>query len=851
MTPEIKQLKNGLKTLFINTPGGTASTVQMWFRAGSALEDKTNLGIAHFLEHMFFKGTKKRPGLEMTHEIESFGGEVNAFTSFDYTCYYINSPQKHLVKSIDILLDMVSNPQFLEKDLPGEKGVVQEEYLRYLDHPSQFNFMTLHKNYFSSGYNTPILGTPETIANFSLEQLRKFRETNYSLHNMLLVVGGDLQQRTEVEKLIESYSFPKGEKTHFPAFKIESDKEICLNQKHVNNASVTFCIQAPDYNDKKAALEEVAMSCFGHGETSRLYQNLVIKSSIADNVSVSSMYFQSAGSHFLKISLPPKNIKKALDAFIVSVQEALEGFSAQDIQKIKAQYLASKIYEKETLESYAFSLGHNFAQNGNIHCDEEFVSNIKQAQQSEINSAFQTIFKSPVKLTIQLPEEATSGPVLKLAASFLTQLKKASSSTKIIKKKGITQSKFDQQLTLTQIKKGIRLLYRYNPISPTFNMQVYLKSGLSNETKTTNGVHHMISSLLTCGHHQVDRNELKNFLENTSTTLNGFSGRNAYGLNMHGISENFASLVEHFFSSLLKPSFEQKDFKLEKEMTIRALHNLQKDPVKRLFEQVNLTMFNQHAYAMSLLGSKTTLNSFNNGKLLKSHLKNLNEKEILFTYCGSQSYEEVCSIIEDKIEHLKPRKEGRTPLAKINYKQKTHAYAMPGEQAHLFIGVPCQGGMTVENLCLKMLTTHLSGQSSKLFYELRDQKGLCYSVQPILFNAWDAGYWGIYIGTSNAKRKEATVAIHEILAEIKKDGLTREQFDKIKTMIEGQNQLSLQCNEDYANTFSVPLLHHEPLDHFFIQNQLTSDLKYEDFNKKIKSILNRKMTELSFGKLDS
>ena len=849
MTPEMKQLKNNLKTLFINTPGGTASTVQMWFRAGSALETDDNLGIAHFLEHMFFKGTQKRPGLEMTREIETFGGEVNAFTSFDYTCYYINSPQKHLTKSLDILLDMVSNPQFLEKDLPGEKGVVQEEYLRYLDHPSQFNFMNLQKAFFTEGYNSPILGTQETIANFSIEQLKQFREKNYSLANMLLVVGGDLTDQTQVEKIIEGYSYPTGVATKFPAFGIKSEDPICVNQKHVNNASITFCIQSPDYNEKSAAIEEVALSCLGHGETSRLYQNLVIKSSLADNVSVSSMYFQSAGAHFMKVSMPPKNIKKVLDTLLIAIKDGLKGFNAQDIKKIKEQYLASKIYEKETLESYAFSLGHNFAQNGNIHCDDEFVANIKNAERIDINKAIVKIFNSPIKLTIQLPEEVKPEPIKKQAKVFLGQLQKIAQMNHSEKIKGVTRSEFDKQLSLTRLKKGIRFLYRYNPISPTFNFQVYIKSGLTNETKRNNGIHHMISSLITCGHHQAGRNELKSFLENTSTSLNGFSGRNAYGLNMHGLSVNFETLSEHFFSSLFKPTFATPDFKLEKELTIRALHNLQKDPVKRLFEQVNLAMFYKHPYSLSLLGSKQTLNTFTCPSLLKAHLKNLNTREVLFTYCGNLSYDEVLSTIELKIQHLKERPESKSALAKIAYKPKSMAMNMPGEQAHLFIGVPCLGGMTPENLCLKMLTTHLSGQSSKLFYELRDQKGLCYSVQPILFNAWDAGYWGIYIGTSNNKKKEASEAILEILQEIKKDGLSREEFDKIKLMIEGQNQLSLQCNEDYANTFSVPVLHHEPLDHFFIQNKLTDDLKYEDFNKKIKAVLSRKISEISIGKL--
>ena len=107
-----KVLDNGLETLFINSPGSKAASVQIWFRAGSALEKKKDFGIAHFLEHMFFKGTQKRPGAKIAREVESYGGEINAFTSFDYTCYYINTPSTQIKKTIEILMDMVANPLF-------------------------------------------------------------------------------------------------------------------------------------------------------------------------------------------------------------------------------------------------------------------------------------------------------------------------------------------------------------------------------------------------------------------------------------------------------------------------------------------------------------------------------------------------------------------------------------------------------------------------------------------------------------------------------------------------------------------------------------------------------------------
>ena len=191
---------NNLTTFFINSPGSNTATAQIWFNAGSSLENKEDYGIAHFLEHMFFKGTQKYPDIQLAKTIESFGGEINAFTSFDYTCYYINSPSNNLNDSIDVLLDMVSNPNFLDKDIEPEKQVVFEEYRRSIDNPSQYNFFKIQKNCFQGGYKHPILGTENHIKKFSRNQLISFRNKFYNTSNAFLVIAGDLSKKDSIIK---------------------------------------------------------------------------------------------------------------------------------------------------------------------------------------------------------------------------------------------------------------------------------------------------------------------------------------------------------------------------------------------------------------------------------------------------------------------------------------------------------------------------------------------------------------------------------------------------------------------------------------------------------------------------
>ena len=486
MHHDLQELNNNLKTLFVNWPGSSAASIQFWFRAGSALEKKEDYGIAHFLEHMFFKGSDKRPGSQIAKDIESIGGEINAFTSFDYTCYYINVPNKYLKKGTEILLDMVSNPKFDKNEIIPEKGVVFEEFRRSLDNPGQFAFHELQKKFFRNGYNHPILGGANTIKNFSKNQLANFRKKHYNLSNSMLIVAGNLKGHKSIPKLIESFSFPKGVKSKFPKFELFSKPKVQVHKKDVKNAQLTIIIQAPEYLSNKSASEDLAINCLGHGESSRLFKGLVMESALTNSSSSSTLFMSKGGVHFIKISFPYKNFDKLESTLYKIIKENLtNGFENKEVQKIKNQYLSSKVYDKETLEAYAFSFGHSYAQNGDIYSEEKFINLIEKVETQEVNNALKDIFSRPVHIALQIPESEHLSKaeikIKKLQKKLETLKEVNNKETDKSPKKNVQKSNFDPLVKLIEVKKGIKLLYRYNQMSPTFVLQAFLKGGLSEE----------------------------------------------------------------------------------------------------------------------------------------------------------------------------------------------------------------------------------------------------------------------------------------------------------------------------------------------------------------------------------
>ncbi len=846
-------LKNSMKVLFVNTPGSTSGSVQMWFRAGSALENQSNQGIAHFLEHMFFKGTKKRPGAKMTMEIESFGGEVNAFTSFDYTCYYINFPANKLENSVDILLDMVTDPMFKNEDIVPERGVVYEEYLRGLDNPDRFAFGELQHQCFPAGYKHLIIGRESTIKNFSKEQLIEFRNSNYNSSNALLIVAGDLKKKDRIVNIIEKYKLPNGPKSLFPKFNLKKNGTIKSHKKDVTLTTITIAINATPFDHKETPARDLAMYILSLGQTSRLYKDLVLDDSKANSVSSSTMYLNSGATHFLKVNCPHKNIQSVLVTLKNTLLKAIkEGFTNEEVERIKNQYIASKIYEQETVEQFALNLGSSFAQNGDVESENKLIERVKQVSTATVNSALVKIFTSEFHINAQLPKGKSlekTNKQLKTFSDDFHRLIRALLNDKESGVKAIT-SKYDENLKLVHLKKGVKLLYRKNSMTPTFVLQAHIKGGLAFETQKNNGIYSLLASTIGKGYGDVSYDDLRVSLENSSASLSGFSGKNAYGISMHGQTKDVTTLTKHFFGTLLAPTFPQKLFDHDKEITLRIIESSKKDPAKLCFNEFTKTIFQKHPYSMSTLGEESTVQTIRRDDLESLHRKNIAEKDILLTCCGDLDLEDIISIFEPYLSDIPEKKNiSLAKNKKLTFdKAVRQDIKLDREQTHLFTGFIIPGLDEAKNISLKMLTTYLSGQSSELFTLLRDELGLCYAVQPVFFNALEAGHWGIYMATGTTQVDTSLAEIKKLMEKYQTKGISKKEFSRIKVMMSGQNSVNIQTNDDYAGIYSVPELHGFGMDFHHETQSKIEELVYDDFQKDIEEFLSSKWTTVTVGR---
>ena len=200
---KLTKLKNGMRVLLVPNKHVDSVNVSIFFRVGSRCEEENIAGISHFLEHMFFKGTKKRPKAKNISEaVDSVGGQMNAFTSYEYTGYWIKVAKRHTELAVDVLSDMMIGSKFVQKELDQERNVIKEEMKMYEDNPDYYIWRVWNKVlYGEQGLGRDISGTREALDNVNHSEMVDYRNNYYSVANGLLVVVGNYTENSMMTML--------------------------------------------------------------------------------------------------------------------------------------------------------------------------------------------------------------------------------------------------------------------------------------------------------------------------------------------------------------------------------------------------------------------------------------------------------------------------------------------------------------------------------------------------------------------------------------------------------------------------------------------------------------------------
>lgn len=348
MTVNLTTLDNGIRVVTDEIDHVKSISCGAWFSAGTRHETETENGIAHLLEHMAFKGTSKRSAYDISVEIESVGGYLNAYTSRETTAYYARALSQHLPLCIDILSDILQNSTFEENELEHEKGVVLQELGQAKDTPDDIIFDYFQEECYPQqpmGYS--ILGTEESVKSIQSEDLKNFIHQKYTPENMVFSASGQIKH-DEIVKLVEQ-SFknlnPSKQQDFQQANYVGKTK---FDIKPLEQAHVLIGTEAINYYDPLYFPLMIYSMILGGGMSSRLFQEIREKRGMVYSIFTTTAIFKDSGTFGIYAGTGVEELKQLTPLIAQELEKACKGFLDDEIQKAKSQLKASLLMGLES-----------------------------------------------------------------------------------------------------------------------------------------------------------------------------------------------------------------------------------------------------------------------------------------------------------------------------------------------------------------------------------------------------------------------------------------------------------------------------------------------------------------------
>ncbi|AOR23288.1 M16 family metallopeptidase [Clostridium taeniosporum] len=389
-------LNNGLRVITEKIDHLNSVSVGIMIQNGSRNESEELNGISHFIEHMFFKGTKKRSAKQIVEEIENVGGQINAFTSKEATCYYIKALNTHLDLGLDLLSDMILNSKFDEEEIEKEKGVIIEEVNMSQDSPEDVLDDKHSETVFGTNpLSYPILGTMSKIKSFTREKILNFISEKYTPYNSVISVCGKFDE-DELKKLIEScFGSWKSSKKYIPKYNtpiIHCDSGYI--NKDIEQLHISLGLKGLPYRDKNSYPLVLLNNVLGGGASSILFQKVREELGLCYTIYSYLQPFQGIGTINIYTGLSKNYADKALDVINREVIKfANNGITKKQLEISKEKIKATYILGLESTSSRMFANAKSYLFTNNVFTEDEVIERIDAIDENDIQNVLDECFK--------------------------------------------------------------------------------------------------------------------------------------------------------------------------------------------------------------------------------------------------------------------------------------------------------------------------------------------------------------------------------------------------------------------------------------------------------------------------
>lgn len=409
MTLRLHTLKNGFRIVTETMPGLKSASVGIWVGAGGRHEAAPENGIAHFLEHMAFKGTQKRTALQIAEEIEDVGGYINAYTSREMTAYYARCLSADVPRALDVISDIVLNPIFADEDIETERHVILQEIGQANDTPDDIIFDWLHEvSYPGQAFGRTILGPEDKVAGFGRADLRAFVGRHYGPDRMILSAAGGIDHAAivaEAEKIFGALPPVGAFAADAAGFKGGERREV----KDLEQAHFALNLEAPGYRDPLVYTAQIWSMAMGGGMSSRLFQKIREERGLCYTIYAQSAAYEDTGQITIYAGTSGEEIGDLTELTVAELKRAAQDMSEAEVARAKAQIKAGMLMGLESPSSRAERNARLLSIWGRVPDLDEAVARIDAVTVGGVRDWGGQLLSSRAALAIYGPVDAAPG----------------------------------------------------------------------------------------------------------------------------------------------------------------------------------------------------------------------------------------------------------------------------------------------------------------------------------------------------------------------------------------------------------------------------------------------------------
>ncbi len=398
MNYSFSQLPHGLRIATIPMHDRNSAAVAIWVRAGGRFEPKVVSGVSHYLEHMLFKGTRKRTTRQIKEEIEGVGGMLNAFTSEEVTCYFAKVLNQHFPKALDVLSDMINHATLTDVEIEKERTVILEEIKMYRDLPAHYVHELMSEILWpAQPLGRPLAGTVDSVSALKRSQIVDYKNRYYDPKNILVTVAGPIQHQ-EVEDRVKAFFPYKSRRplSRFPEAVSRQAKPRTLfvekqtEQTHFVIALHGFSRENPD-RYKLGALNVI----LGANMSSRLFEEVREKRGLAYEIKSGLSFYEDAGCISISAGVESKKAATTISVILRELAKICrDGVKEGELRRAKDYFLGQLFMGLEDTMDHALWIGEKVMYSNKLPRLEEIRENIEAVSASDVREVARKIFKT-------------------------------------------------------------------------------------------------------------------------------------------------------------------------------------------------------------------------------------------------------------------------------------------------------------------------------------------------------------------------------------------------------------------------------------------------------------------------